>query len=157
MHHPNSSKHRTCWRQVNNATPTCKASILATAAPSRLSPYIEIFTHLQKMCQLSVYVFHTSSNPSKALALPLPQSITSSQMSCIWGSCASSCEKYSIPLPATGPLAFLNPHEAPSAKRNNVIYNGSWSETLHLRRCSSLFLITHSCQNQICWQLSKKQ
>lgn len=39
------------------------------------------------------YVFHTSLNISKALALPLPHTITSSQMSCIWGSCASSSKK----------------------------------------------------------------
>lgn len=150
MYHPNISKHRTCWRQVNNIKPTCKASTLSTAAPSRLSPYIANFTHLQKKCQLSIYVFHTSLNPSKALALPLSHTITSSQMSCIWGSCASSSKKYSIPLPATGPLAFLNSHEAPSAKRNNVIYNIRWSETLNLRWYSSPFSITRGCQNQIC-------
>lgn len=107
--------------------------------------------HIFRRCVSSLsYVFHTSLNISKALALPLPHTITSSQMSCSWGSCASSSKKYSIPLPATGPLAFLNSYEAPSAKRNNVIYNIRWSETLHLRRCSGPFSITHGCQNQIC-------
>lgn len=76
IHHPNDSKHKTCWRWVRNTRSICKVHHTLYALPS-LSPHTAKFYTFAENTVSFLSTFSTSLKLSQSLALPSSHTITS--------------------------------------------------------------------------------